>query len=223
METYSMARRARGETVLSGDAQARSEIRSSVREATAIRRSLERLDDRVDRLPSEALATAAGLARDQAVLQDRAEGLAEEAAELAPNFPMGAPGLEEGIAAAVDEMDRADAALDGGRLVEGETGQRAAADRLADARRAIERAMRDAQQMAQMAAGESSGEGDEQSDPGGRREGREMHAEMMEIPAPEEFQTPEAYRKALLEGMEGDVPEEFEALKRRYYEELVLQ
>ena len=30
-------------------------------------------------------------------------------------------------------------------------------------------------------------------------------------------------RLALLEGMESDVPEEFEALKKRYYEELVRQ
>ena len=39
----------------------------------------------------------------------------------------------------------------------------------------------------------------------------------------EEFRTPEEYRRALLEGMEGDVPEEYRALKKRYYEELVLQ
>ena len=45
----------------------------------------------------------------------------------------------------------------------------------------------------------------------------------MEIPGREEFRTPEAYRRALLEGMEGDVPEEYRALKKRYYEELVHQ
>jgi hypothetical protein len=45
----------------------------------------------------------------------------------------------------------------------------------------------------------------------------------VELPAPELFQTPEAYRRALLEGMSGEVPEEFEALKKRYYEELVRQ
>ena len=44
-----------------------------------------------------------------------------------------------------------------------------------------------------------------------------------ELPAPEEFRTPEEYRRALLEGMEGEVPEEYRAMKRRYYEELVLQ
>ena len=48
-------------------------------------------------------------------------------------------------------------------------------------------------------------------------------AELMELPDPEDFQTPEEYRRALLEGMRGDVPDEFEALKKRYFEELVRQ
>ena len=33
----------------------------------------------------------------------------------------------------------------------------------------------------------------------------------------------EAYRRALLEGMEAEVPDEYRALKQRYYEELVRQ
>jgi hypothetical protein len=45
----------------------------------------------------------------------------------------------------------------------------------------------------------------------------------VEIPGREEFRTPEEYRRALLQGMEGDVPEEYRALKKRYYEELVAQ
>ena len=44
-----------------------------------------------------------------------------------------------------------------------------------------------------------------------------------DLPAPEEFRTPEEYREALLQGMEADVPDEFQALKKRYYEELVHQ
>ena len=46
---------------------------------------------------------------------------------------------------------------------------------------------------------------------------------MVEIPGREEFQTPEEYRRALLEGAEGEVPEEYRAMKRRYFEELVSQ
>ena len=35
--------------------------------------------------------------------------------------------------------------------------------------------------------------------------------------------SPEEYRKMLLEGMQGDVPDEYQALKKKYYEELVAQ
>jgi hypothetical protein len=45
----------------------------------------------------------------------------------------------------------------------------------------------------------------------------------LEIPGREEFRTPEEYRRALLRGMEGEVPDEYRALKKRYYEELVHQ
>jgi hypothetical protein len=55
------------------------------------------------------------------------------------------------------------------------------------------------------------------------RDGEQYSTQEIQIPSPEEFQTPEEYRRALLEGMEADVPEEYEALKKRYYEELVRQ
>jgi len=71
------------------------------------------------------------------------------------------------------------------------------------------------QAMQQQREGDGEGQGGgQQPSPGDQR---------IEIPAPEDFQTPEAYRRALLEGMAGDVPEEYRALKRRYYEELVRQ
>ena len=38
-----------------------------------------------------------------------------------------------------------------------------------------------------------------------------------------EEMTPEEYRRRFLEGMSGSVPEEFQMLKKRYYEELVQQ
>jgi|GEM_PF-1055473 len=223
LETYAMARRARGEGMVEGDVALRGDARTSIEDVRRIRRTLQSLDDDAQNLPAEALTAAQALSRQQEALRERGEGLAEEAKKIAPEFPMGAPGLEEGLNAALEEMTRAVQGLESARLVEGETAERAAADRLADARRAIERAMRDAQQMAQMSQEGAGQEQGSEEQPRGKREGPEMHAEMMEIPAPEEFQTPEAYRKALLEGMEGAVPKEFEALKRRYYEELVLQ
>jgi hypothetical protein len=50
-----------------------------------------------------------------------------------------------------------------------------------------------------------------------------MLSQDMALPAPEAFRTPEEYRRALLQGMEGEVPEEYKTLNRRYYEELVRQ
>ena len=45
----------------------------------------------------------------------------------------------------------------------------------------------------------------------------------MELPEPERDVDIARYREQLMQGMEGEVPEEYEALKRRYYEELVRQ
>ena len=59
--------------------------------------------------------------------------------------------------------------------------------------------------------------------PEAKNEPQQASSHQIEIPAPESFQTPEAYRKALLEGMEAEVPDEYRALKQRYYEELVRQ
>jgi hypothetical protein len=43
----------------------------------------------------------------------------------------------------------------------------------------------------------------------------------VEIPGPDEYEPPEAFRKALLEGMKDAVPEIYRQQVRRYYEELV--
>ena len=43
----------------------------------------------------------------------------------------------------------------------------------------------------------------------------------VEIPGPDEYEPPEAFRKALLEGMKDPVPEAYRQQVRRYYEELV--
>ena len=64
----------------------------------------------------------------------------------------------------------------------------------------------------------------QQEQPNGKDEGESSAGpDQLLIPPPEAFRTPEAYRRALLEGMSGDVPEEYEALKQRYFEELVRQ
>ena len=106
------------------------------------------------------------------------------------------------------------------RTVEAEGAEGAAADRLRQAQEALEQAAAAMAQMQQAMQGQGRG-GDRAQAQRGDEE--ERNQEPIEIPAPEEFQSPEEYRRALLEGMQGEVPGEFEALKRRYYEELVRQ
>ena len=105
----------------------------------------------------------------------------------------------------------------------GEGHQRDATQRIGEARDALQREMQQYQQMQQqtqqMQGQQQGGQGNE----GGEDQDRQARDRPFEIPAPEAFETPEQYRRQLLEGMEGDVPDEFEALKRRYYEELVRQ
>ena len=83
----------------------------------------------------------------------------------------------------------------------------------------LQQAMQDQQQM-QQAMRQMQGE---KSGADGEDMTNQAPQNQPEIPSPELFKTPEAYREALLEGMAGDVPEEFRTLKDRFYEDLVRQ
>jgi hypothetical protein len=114
--------------------------------------------------------------------------------------------------------------LPGGFAREAEAAERTAVQALEEAARILEQAMQDAQDMAQTGEGGSGGQGGEPQ--GGSRRGKDEAAQEcsnVEIPAPEEFRTPEAYREALLEGMQAEVPPQYQALERYYYDELVRQ
>ena len=100
--------------------------------------------------------------------------------------------------------------------------QRYAAGQVAEVRRVLERQQQEAQQM-QQAMQAMRGQGSEQRGGKGGNDPQAAQNHQIEIPAPESFQTPEAYRRALLEGMEAEVPDEYRALKQRYYEDLVPQ
>jgi hypothetical protein len=192
-----------------------------VRRTRELDQLLEQLDDHANDAPPGLMSRALDLDRVQQELETETVGAEPTAHQIAQELPMGAPGLEEGLAGAVREIGRSRAALQGGRTVEAEGAEGAAAERLLQAREALEQAaaamqqMRDAMEQAGQRSGSNEGGG-------GRSEGLARHNQV-EIPPPEEFETPEAYRRALLEGMKGEVPPEYEALKRRYYEELVRQ
>ena len=117
-------------------------------------------------------------------------------------------------------MDNASESLQRGEAMAGEGHQREAKRMLDKTKQSLEQAAKRQQQMQQQMQ-RMEGEGE-----GGKPQTGETPSNPMaqpEIPAPESFKTPEAYRRALLEGMAEDVPEEFQALKKRFYEELVRQ
>ena len=118
-----------------------------------------------------------------------------------------------------EQMSRAQGAVEMGLAMPAEGHQRRAVDKVRETQEHLEQAMEKQSQMQQSMAqmrGERGGQG-------GERTGETHAGGEPDIPAPELFQTAEAYREALLEGMAGDVPKEFETLKRRFYEDLVRQ
>lgn len=167
------------------------------------------------------------LAGEQQGLSERAEKLSQDAQGVARNLPMKAPGLQKGAEQAAEESGRAADAMREGDSMSAAGGQQATEDGIKEAREALKQAARTMQSMAQ-ASGEGEGGkggaegGDKEDGPGADGKGQTSHGEMA-IPAPEQFETPEAYRRALMEGMQGTVPEQYRSSNLRYYEELVRQ
>lgn len=149
----------------------------------------------------------------------------QDAKRLAQEMPVTPRGMLEALEQADVRMQQAGDALGRGDGMQGQGSQQAAAQHIRDALEALDQAKaQGAQQAAEMSSGGAGGkeEGDEEA-PGNERGEGDPGEVKLELPSPEDFTTPEAYREALLRGMEGDVPEEYRALKRRYYEELVHQ
>jgi hypothetical protein len=180
----------------------------------------------------------------QAALSERLASVRADAKKVAQEFPVRPRGLEIALESASARMAQATGDLEGGRGLAAQGSQQAASRHLREALEALQDAMQEASRSAAKMAqsgqgggeeeGEGAGEGGDEEGDGaeggkdkkkGGEDGEEESESSapIELPEPEEFRTPEAYRRSLLEGMEGDVPEEFKALKRRYYEELVHQ
>lgn len=204
-------------------------VRRAVSEGAASLEGLRRLD------AATSPETSVGLER-QRVPQgsliaalDEAKGLA---AKVVRKLPVTPRGLDEALDGATFRMQDAERALRDGLVMATEGSQEAAARHVRDAIEALKRAMQQASSMAREASGGAGGAGDEsggreregdeeQQGPGGDEETRSP--EPVQMPDPEAFQTDDDYRRALLEGMQADVPEAYRALKKRYYEDLVHQ
>ncbi|MCA9567942.1 MAG: DUF4175 family protein, partial [Myxococcales bacterium] len=173
----------------------------------------------------ESAAKAQELQQRQQELEEQLQSVTQKARELTKEFPVRPGEMNERLDEAGKRMKDASDDLGDGRPMPAQGSQGAAADRLREARDALERAMEQAAQQQQQGEGGGSGkDGEGESDPKDRDGGDQNDATPeIEIPGAEAFRTPEEYRRALLEGMEGDVPEEYRALKKRYFEELVRQ
>ncbi len=192
--------------------------------AEQIYRLVERIHACLNNGTPDLAAAAQELALDQEGLHretDQARDLAQQLDQMAA--PLGLPGVVDAIDAARDEMGRAERSLNGARVQEAEGAESAAADRLWQAQQQLAQGAAALEQL-QRAMDAQQGQGQRGDQDGQRRgEGEELSDNPeIEIPV-DDLLDAEAYRKALLEGMKGEVPAEFEALKRRYYEELVRQ
>ncbi|MEC7985991.1 MAG: hypothetical protein VX278_12575 [Myxococcota bacterium] len=158
------------------------------------------------------------LQQQQQELNQKQKGLEQQAKRIEGALPTADGSVSEFIEQATENMGNAQEALGEGSSVQGEGYQRQGAQNLRNARERLDEQMQQYQQMQQQMR-QMGGEGDGSSE----QESSEQSGDDIDIPLPDEHMTPEEYRKALLEGMKGKVPEEYQTLKKRYYEELVQQ
>lgn len=187
-----------------------------------MRRILDALSRQNVSMSPEMQRKARELAQKQQELSAREQKLSEDVKAAERAMPTGDGSAQRAMEQAGQGMEDARDALARGDGLGGEGHQRYAAGQVAEARRVLERQQQEAQQM-QQAMAAMRGQGSQQRGGKNGNEPQQASSHQIEIPAPESFQTPEAYRRALLEGMEAEVPDEYRALKQRYYEELVRQ
>ncbi|MCB9762859.1 MAG: DUF4175 family protein [Alphaproteobacteria bacterium] len=224
--TEDMLRRRERRYIGEPDAPDNTTAYQRMREAQRTTMTLDDILRDLDQAVNDASPTLAreadAFAESQGTLLEDTTKTLPFANQLAGQLPMGAPGLVESLEGAEREMTRAERALDQARAVEAEGAEEAAADRV---RQALEALAQAAAAMEEMQEQMDGGQPDQDGAGGGDGEDDQRHPPTGEValPDPEEFATPEEYREALLRGMQAEVPEQYEALKRRYYEELVRQ
>jgi hypothetical protein len=206
------------------DASVIQDVERAASRSEQVYRLVERLHQCLNSGTPDLAAAAGELREDQETLHEEADEARDSAARLDQMAaPLGLPGVVEAMDAALSEMTRAEDNLKGARVQEAEGAVGAAADRLWQAQQQLAQGAAALEQFQEAMQG-SGQRGGEPGEDGSRRDGDEERADHTEIEIPiDDLLDAEAYRKALLEGMKGEVPTEFEALKRRYYEELVRQ
>ena len=212
--------RPRGESTPDGVVVANEKSAESIGFLTEILELLEQLQQGQQMESEQMQQLAQQQQQQQQQLGEQQEQLQQQVGQMEQAMPTSDGTASESMQRAGEAMERAGENLEEGRSMPGEGHQRDAAGRLQAARESLQQQMQEYQQMQQRTQQMQNGEGQSSDE---NRDGESYSTQEIQIPSPEEFQTPEEYRRALLEGMEADVPEEYEALKKRYYEELVRQ
>ncbi len=165
------------------------------------------------------------LSTQQGEVAQRGREVAGQAQKLAREMPTDASAMEGAAAEGAEQSQRASESMQDGDALGASGAAGAATEAYRRAQEELEKAAQAMREMQQAGGGGGGGEPGEGEPQGGEGSDADNEGERQEviIPAPEEFATPEEYRKALLEGMQGDVPEAYRAANRRYYEELVRQ
>jgi hypothetical protein len=202
-------------------------------QSAALLSDLERIKNKLDELAEdsaggspETQAQAQAREARQRELSERLESVQDSAKELSEQMTITPEGVDQNLDEAGESMQSAADDLEQGQPMPAEGSQGTAADRVREAREALEQAIEDQKRSGQKGKpGEGQEPGDESKGEQGDESGPDSRdpSGRIDIPDPEAFRTPEEYRQGLLDGMQGDVPDEYEALKKRYYEELVKQ
>lgn len=205
----------------------REDVQRLLQQLDAIEALLDQLEQSEGQMDPATREQAKALEERQRQLQQRAQEAMEQGRSLERQFPVRPQGMREALDDANQRMQQASDDLQQGQAMQAEGSQGMAAERLKDAARSLREAReQSARQMQEMRQGSGGGGQQGEDQQGGQQnDGHEgfQSRDDLEIPGREAFQTPEEYRRALLEGMEGEVPEEYRAMKKRYFEELVSQ
>ena len=157
-------------------------------------------------------------AEEQAQLQESANQLAKQMAEIGQEMPIFGPGHQASMQQAGQSMRRAGKSLANDDLRAARKDQQAAKQSLDELRKSLE----------EMSEG-SGGGGIPMPLPGGNSPGSERSGQRgqrnskdkVEIPGAEDFQVPDAFRRDILDAMREGAPSEWKGEVKRYYEELV--
>jgi predicted nucleic acid-binding Zn-ribbon protein len=201
----------------------RQQLSSARQQATRLRQQLEQLAEQRSATSPELQQALQQLAGEQQQLSDKIGQAGQRAEQVGQQLPVRSPGLKEGMEQATEQSKRAGEAMEAGDPTGAQGGQQATQDGLEQAQQALKDAQERMRQLQQASSGSQPGDEQEGEGKGEAGEGENTEGAQLELPTPEQFTTPEEYRRALLEGMEGEVPEEYRSMNRRYYEELVRQ